>query len=296
VASRSGKKGSGGGRRRRPNRPESASGSSRDGGSRRAPRGRSGPGPERPPYPDQLEGRNLVLSALKASGRVRVIWVDEGARRNPKIDAIRKLAEERRCGWVEVSRDALDHISRADVHNGMIGFAEPLPSQTLKGVLDDLEKRGGTPFILLLDQVQYEQNLGAILRTAACAGVDAVVIPPRRGASLTPTVQRVAMGGAEQVPVVRESPLSALASLRRRGIKVVGAEAGSGQAYDREDLRGPLALVLGGEDRGLGPKVRERCDAIVSIPMIGDEVVGSLNVSVATGVLLFERVRQLRAD
>ncbi len=225
-----------------------------------------------------------------------MIWVDEGARHNTKLEAIRQLAEERGCSWVEVPREALDHVSKADVHNGMIGFAEPLPSRSLKGVLDSLEKRGELPFILVLDQVQYEQNLGAILRTSACAGVHAVVIPPRRGASLTPTVQRVAMGGAEQVPVVRESPLSALASLRRRGLRIVGAEAGSDVAYDREDLRGALALVLGGEDRGLGPKVRERCDAVVSIPMIGDEVVGSLNVSVATGVLLFERVRQLRAD
>jgi len=287
----------GGGKRRRPSRSSAPATSARDDARRSARPGTSSrSGPERPPHPDQLEGRNLVLSALQASGRVRVIWVDQGARRNAKIDAIRKLAQERGCSWVEVPRAVLDDVSRADVHNGMIGFAEPLPSRTLKGVLDGLEKRGEEPFVLVLDQVQYEQNLGAILRTAACAGVHAVVIPPRRGASLTPTVQRVAMGGAEQVPVVRESPLSALASLRRRGIKVVGAEAGSDQAHDREDLSGPLALVLGGEDRGLGPRVRERCDAVVSIPMIGDEVVGSLNVSVATGVLLFERVRQLRLD
>jgi len=246
---------------------------------------------ERPTYPDQLEGRNLVLTALEHSRRVREVWVDERARPCPKLEQIKKLSERGGTTWRTVARDALEAVSRAAVHNGVIGFAEPLPSRTLHAVLDEVDAQGRQPFVLLLDQVQYEQNLGAVLRSAACSGVDVVVTPTRRGASLSANAQRVAMGAAEQVPVVREGMMSALATLRRRGIRVVAAEAEAGQPYFEVDLTGPLALVMGGEDHGVGAKICERADQLVNIPIRGD-VVTSLNVSVATGVLLFERVRQ----
>jgi len=232
-----------------------------------------------------------VLVALQHSRRVREIWVDEGARDCPKLSLIKRLSHERGSRWRTVPREQLDAVSRAAVHNGVIGFAELLPSRTLAEVLDEVESAGRQPFVLLLDQVQYEQNLGAVLRSAACSGVDVVVIPTRRGASLSANAQRVAMGAAEQVPVVRESMMSAMAALRRRGIRVIAAEAEGSKAYYEADLCGPLALVMGGEDRGVGAKVKERCDELVGIPLHGD-VVTSLNVSVATGILLFERIRQ----
>ncbi len=246
---------------------------------------------QRPEHPDQLEGRNLVLTAVQHSGRVRVIWIDSGARACPKLSRIEKLSAERGCQLQRVPREELDAVSRAAVHNGVIGFAEPLPSFTLNEILKKLDADGTEPFVLLLDEVQYEQNLGAVLRSAACSGVDVVVTPTRRGAPLSANVQRIAMGAAEQVPVVRESMLSAMAALRRRGIRVIAAEAGASEPYFEVDLTGPVALVVGGEDHGVGAKIRERCDQLVTIP-IRDEVVTSLNVSVATGILLFERVRQ----
>ena len=263
---------------------------------RRAERGRRGDRKEstieRPGYPDQLEGRNLVLVALQNSRRVREIWVDAGAKKDcPKLELIKKLSQERGSKWRTVPRDQLDAVSRAAVHNGVIGFAELLPSRTLAEVLDEVDLAGRQPFVLLLDQVQYEQNLGAVLRSAACSGVDVVVIPTRRGASLSANAQRVAMGAAEQVPVVRESMMSAMAALRRRGIRVIAAEAEGSKAYYDVDLCGPLALVMGGEDHGVGAKVKERCDELVGIPLQGD-IVSSLNVSVATGIILFERIRQ----
>ncbi len=253
--------------------------------------GRRDPQVSRPNYPDQLEGRNLVLVALQNSKRVREIWVDEGARPCPKLLSIKELSKERGATWRTVPREQLDAVSRAAVHNGIIGFAEPLPAHTLSEILDRVAEAGRHPFVLLLDQVQYEQNLGAVLRSAACSGVDVVVVPTRRGASLSANAQRVAMGAAEQVPVVRESMMSAMAVLRRRGIRVLAAEAEGSKPYFEADLCGPLALVMGGEDHGVGSKVKERCDELIGIPLHGD-IVTSLNVSVATGILLFERIRQ----
>ena len=273
---------------------------SRDGDRNRQQRAAKSPGLgdtgaagtlKRPDYPDQLEGRNLVLTALGHSRRVREVWVDAGAKPCPKLAQIKELSERHGNTWRTVAREELEAVSRAAIHNGVIGFAEPLPSRTLHDVLEGVDAKGRQPFVLLLDQVQYEQNLGAVLRSAACSGVDVVVTPTRRGASLSANAQRVAMGAAEQVPVVRESMMSALAILRRRGIRVIAAEAEAGQAYFDVDLTGPLALVMGGEDHGVGAKIRERADQLVNIPIRGD-VVTSLNVSVATGVLLFERLRQ----
>ncbi len=246
---------------------------------------------KRPSFPDQLEGRNLVLASLQMSGRVRHIWIDSRAKPDAKIDAIRAAASRAGAVVTLVARDDLDRVAQAHVHNGVIGFAEPLPAHTLKGVLQAARADGRDPFVLLLNEVQYEQNLGAILRSAAYSGVDCVVTPTRRGASVSPTVQRVAMGGAEEVPVVRQGLMAALALLRRDGVRVVGAEADGEALYSEVDFRGAIALVLGGEDRGLGPKIRERCDAVVRIPRPRSGIVSSLNVSVAAGLLLFERVR-----
>jgi len=250
--------------------------------------------PQRPGFPDQLEGRNLVLAGLRVSRRVRAIWLDERAGGN-KIDAILAEAGEAGVPVTPVPRAALDAVAQGHVHNGVIGFADGLPQRSLKQVLDDVFDGGEVPFFVLLDQVQYEQNLGAILRTAAAAGVHGIIIPTRRGASLSPTAQRIAMGGAEEVPVVRESMMSALATLRRAGITIVGTEAGSAVSFTEANLTGPLALVMGGEDRGLSPAVAQRCDSVVHIPMKESLAVTSLNVSVSTALLLYERVRQVAA-
>lgn len=243
---------------------------------------------------EQLEGRNVVLAALQASKRVRSILLDERAKPHPKLAHLLSLAKRQEVEVKTVPRTSLDKISQADVHNGIIALADPLPRPSLKEVLVAVEERGEEPFILLLDEVQYEQNLGAILRTAAWSGVHALVVPTRRGADLSAVVQRVAMGGAEVVPVVREGLMSALATLRRRGLRIVGADSHGDAAWCDANLTGPLALVMGGEDHGIGKGPRSRCDQILSIPTAASSVVTSLNVSVATALLLGERLRQTR--
>jgi len=182
-------------------------------------------------------------------------------------------------------------MAKGDVHNGVIAEAEPLPCYTTMQLLDEIFERGESPFLVLADTISYEHNLGAILRSAMGAGVHGVVVPTRRGKGLSPVVHRVSMGGAEMVPLVREGLSSALKVCRRAGLVVVGADMDGTPVWDL-DLRGPLALVLGGESKGLSSTLRSRCNHIAAVPLEGE--LQSLNVSVTAAVLMFERVRQLR--
>lgn len=231
-----------------------------------------------------------MYEALSRGRRaVHRIHLDDRARPHPKLEAIIELAASRGVPLLRVSRAQLDATSATGVHNGIIADADGLPATTVRAVLSACLERGEDPFFILVDEVNYEHNLGAILRSALGAGVHAVVIPTRRGKGVTPVVQRVAMGGAEEVDVIREGLSSALATLRRAGVRIVGADM-DGQPAWSVALRGPLAVILGGEDKGLTTTLRDRCDAIVSVPLMRG--LDSLNVSVTAGVILFEKVRQ----
>lgn len=294
MARRDGTKGPGG-KRGRPARKDRA-------GDRRVRptdrRERAGERRERPGQPahrlpagvDQLEGRNVVFEALSRWTRaVRVVYMDERTRPHPKVDALLAKARERGVPVHAVQRAVLEARSITGVHNGVIAEAEELPQNTCQGLLSELARRGEDPFFVLVDEVQYEHNLGAILRSSLGAGVNGLIIPVRRGKGLTPVVQRVAMGAAESVPVVREGLSSALATLRRAGVRVLGADMG-GEPCWSVPMTGPLAVVLGGEGKGLSQTLRNRCDVVVSVPLMGD--LESLNVSVTAGILLFEKRRQ----
>ncbi len=241
---------------------------------------------------ETIEGRNPVLAALEAGDRVQRLLLDQGVRPDPKLEALLLRAGERGVAVERVARAVLDERTEGRPHNGVVALARPLPSPTLAQVIEDIAATGeDDPLLLLLDEVQYEQNLGAILRTADAAGASAVVIPRRRGARLSPVSQRIAMGAAEHVPVVRCAILEAMALLRREGYRLIGADEDGSVAHHDADLTGAAGLVLGGEDKGLTPPVRGRCDALVRVPMTGH--VPSLNVSVTAGILLFERRRQI---
>lgn len=228
----------------------------------------------------------MVLEALVRKRRpVRRVWLDAGAKPDDKVRRILDLAGDR---VVRVERVLLDRMSQTGVHNGVIAEADPFPDVSVKELL----RQHAEPFVVLVDEVQYEHNLGAILRSALGAGVHGVVVPVQRGKGMSPVVQRVSMGGAEAVPLVREGISSALAELQRAGVRVVGADM-DGDPYYEVDLTGPIALVLGGEDKGLTPPVRKRCDAVAAVPLAGG--LESLNVSVTAAILMFERVRQLRS-
>lgn len=221
------------------------------------------------------------------------IWLDAGAKVGADpTDKIRQIIELGGSRVMRVDRQMLDRMSVTGVHNGVIAEAEPFPEMSVSEVLETAIRGGRDACFVLIDEVQYEHNLGAVLRSALGAGVDAVIIPVQRGKGITPVVHRVSMGGAEAVPVIREGISSALAQLHRAGFLIVGADM-DGVAPWSLPLSGSVAFVLGGEDKGLTDPVRKRCDAIVGVPLLGG--LESLNVSVTAGVLLFERVRQRAA-
>jgi 23S rRNA (guanosine2251-2'-O)-methyltransferase len=232
-----------------------------------------------------------VEALWRARRRVVAIWLDERAREDAKVSRILELAQQREVAVTAVPRRTLDELCVGGVHNGVLAWAEPLPGYTTQGLLSELERENKDPFIVLVDEASYEHNLGAVMRSALGAGVHGVVVPVRRGKGLSPVVHRVSMGGAEVVPLIREGLSSSLATLRRAGVTVVGCDMDGDPLWDI-DLTGPVAVVLGGEGKGLSSTLRARCDRIASVPLEGQ--LESLNLSVTAGVFLFERSRQLR--
>lgn len=239
---------------------------------------------------DQLEGRNPIIEALRR-GRRRVvrIWLDGRAKPDGRIRTLLDLAQTQGIPVQRVERRELDKRAEGRVHNGVIASAEPLPQWTTAQRIDAVFSEGRDPFFIVCSELTYEHNLGAILRSSLGFGVDGVILPTRRGAAVSPVVQRVAMGGAEMVPVIRESFHSAAKQLEKAGIPMVAADMG-GEPMSAMRLSGPLALVMGGEGAGLTSSQRGRCGSIVSIPLAGD--LESLNVSVAAAVLMAEKRRQ----
>jgi 23S rRNA (guanosine2251-2'-O)-methyltransferase len=239
---------------------------------------------------DSIEGRNPVFEVLsRARRRVLRIWLDRGAKPEPRLDRILAIAAERNIPVERVDRQRLDRMAENRVHNGIIAEAEALPSITTAQLLEQLFAEAKDPFVVLADELAYEHNLGAMLRSGLGFGVDGVIVPTRRGAGPSPVVQRVSMGAIEEVPLVREGLYSALKVIHKAGIRILGANMG-GTPLGQADLRGPLALLLGGEGHGLGPELIARCDGIVSIPLAGG--LESLNVSAAASILMYEKRRQ----
>ncbi|AUB77996.1 23S rRNA (guanosine(2251)-2'-O)-methyltransferase RlmB [Spiribacter roseus] len=241
-----------------------------------------------------IGGLHSVQAALRYDpSRVREVWLDS-RRRDGRHQKLRRQLEALECP-VHVSHPrALDEKLPDFNHQGVIVAWQGRPPLDEGGLAQHLDGLAHEPLILVLDQVQDPHNLGACLRSADAAGVDAVITPRDRAAGLTPVVHRVAAGAAEAVPLYQVTNLvRCLRDLRDRGIWLFGlADTGAIGLHD-SDLGGAVAVVMGAEGTGLRRLTREHCDALVAIPMAGR--VESLNVSVATGVVLFEAVRQRSA-
>lgn len=238
-------------------------------------------------------GLHAVRTLLQRHGERASRLVVQKGREDARVAEVLKLAKSANIP-VE-SRDAreLDKLAAAERHQGVCLYVKAIGVQG-EGALDDLlDKLEGPPFLLVLDGVQDPHNLGACLRTADAAGVTAVIVPRDRAAGLSPVVRKVASGAAEIVPLIQVTNLArTLKGLKDRNIWVVGTDDQAEKSVYQADLKGPLALVLGAEGPGLRRLTKENCDLLVTIPMLG--TVESLNVSVATGVVLFEAIRQRR--
>jgi 23S rRNA (guanosine2251-2'-O)-methyltransferase len=232
-----------------------------------------------------------VLEALRAGGRrIERIVIADGA----KHERLREVIEAARRAGVPVRhepRASLDRLTDRANHQGVIAIASAASYADEEQILAGI---AGSSLLVLLDGVEDPHNLGAIIRTAECAGATAVVIPERRAAHVTEVVAKTSAGATEYLPIARVTNLARfIEQLKQRSVWVVGIEQSGEMPYTQYDYTGPIALVLGGEGAGLHRLVREHCDVVVSIPMLGK--INSLNVSVAAGVVLFEAVRQRSA-
>ena len=243
-------------------------------------------------------GLNPVLEMLRAGGKqLQQITISDAAR-HERMKELLELAKQARIPIHRVPRNAIDRLLPGVTHQGVVARVAAAKYSDADDLLDELAaqvKNGPPPLVLGLDAVEDPRNLGAILRTAECAGVNGVFIPERRAVGLTGTVAKTAAGALDRVPVARVTNLVQLIEqLKQRNIWVIGAAADGTSEYTEWDWTVPSALFLGSEGSGLHRLVRERCDALVRIPVQGQ--IESLNVSVATGVILYEALRQRGAS
>lgn len=235
-----------------------------------------------------------MLEALRAGERIPAeIIVAEGAR-DERLRELIELARTRNVTVKRVPRTDIDRAVGNTHHQGVMARVAAARYADVDELVSSIATRVGSesePLVVVLDGVEDPRNLGAILRTAECAGVDGVFVPERRAAGLTDTVAKAAAGAVEHVPVARVTNLSRLIEqLKERNVWVVGAVADAPLSYTEWDWTRPSAVVLGGEGAGLHRLVREHCDVLVSIPVRGK--IQSLNVSVAAGIVLYEALRQ----
>ena len=248
------------------------------------------PAHERP----QVEGRRAVLEALRAGVEIKRVRFAKTPEPSPTLAAILEEARARRVLAETVEPEALDAMSQTGRHQGVIAEIVLPKELTLEALLERTAASGVPPFFVVLDGVEDPQNLGAIARSAEAAGATALILPERHSAHVSPGSLRASAGAILLLPVaVVPNTARCLEALKAMGIWVAGADQGGEKAYHQASLDGPLALVIGGEHKGLHRLVRERCDFLVNVPLRGR--VESLNASAAAAVLLFEIARQREA-
>lgn len=243
---------------------------------------------------DLIEGRNAVNEAMRAGRAIDKLFVARGTG-DSALGRIISRAKELGIAVVTVDRRKLDEMSVTGSHQGVIAVAAVTQYASVDDIFALAQERGEAPFIVVCDEISDVHNLGAIIRSAECAGAHGVIIPKRRSAGLTAIVDKTSAGAAEYLPVARVSNIPAtLKELKERGVWVYGAAAeGESSMWDTA-LTGPICLVIGSEGEGLGRLVRECCDVLVSIPMRGR--VSSLNASAAAAVLIYEVLRQRQSE
>jgi len=238
---------------------------------------------------EYIFGRNAVLQALRAGAEVRRILLARGTKRDGMLGEALSLAQRENVPIVEVERDALDKLlKRGSLHQGIVAEAGEFEYVELDDILTAARTKNEPPFLLLLDNVQYVKNFGALLRTAEIVGVQGVVIPEHRQAGVTAEVRKASAGAVDFLRIAQVTNLArALDELKERGIWIVGIEeAPNAQSYKSVDFTLPVAFVVGSEVDGLRRLTRDKCDFMAQLPMWGKTP--SLNVSVAGSVVLYE--------
>lgn len=234
---------------------------------------------------DIIAGRNPVMEAIRSGRSIESILIAKGERSGSVVAIIAK-AKQKNIPVKDVDSKKLDFLAKGVNHQGIVAQCAVKEYSTLEDIFALAEEREESPFIIVLDKIEDPHNLGAIIRTAECAGAHGVIIPERRSAGLSYTVEKTSAGALEYMPVVRVKNISAvLQKLKDKGIWVYGADM-DGEHYKKVNFDGAVALVIGNEGKGISPLVAKDCDVIVSLPMKGK--INSLNASVAAGILMYE--------
>ena len=234
-----------------------------------------------------IVGRNPVTEALRSGREIDKLMVSSEEGSMKKILA---LAKERRIPVMKVEKSAIDRIAEGKAHQGVAAYVSAYAYAELEDIFRVAEERGEDPFIIILDNLEDPHNLGAIMRTAECAGAHGIIIPKRRACGLTEVVAKASAGAIEYMPCVKVTNIAqTIEELKERGIWVAACDMG-GTEYYKADLKGKLAVVIGSEGFGISRLVKEKCDFVVSMPMVGR--INSLNASNAAAVILYEVRRQ----
>ena len=261
----------------------------RDNGPRRADRFAERPAPVEE-VEGQLEGRNALQEALKAGRTIDKVFVAMGDT-DRGLQRLAAEAKEAGAVVVPVDRRKLDQMSTTRSHQGIIALAAAHTYYTIDDILEEAASRGEAPLIVICDELSDPHNLGAIMRSAECAGAHGVIIPKRRSVGLTATVAKASAGAVEYMKVARVTNVNnAINELKEKGVWIYGTAAEGSIPMYKADLTGPAAIVIGNEGDGMSQLVRKNCDVMVHIPMKGK--ITSLNASAAASILLYEAVRQ----
>ena len=239
--------------------------------------------------PDVIAGRNPVSEAVRSNRPIDKILVAKGEKSGAIVGILAK-ARDKKIPVKEVDRTKLDYVSGGATHQGIVAFAAAKDYSTVDDILKYAESKGEAPFVVVLDEVEDPHNLGAIIRTAECAGVHGIIIPKRRNVGLNFIVAKTSCGALEYVKIARVGNLvSVIEELKKQNVWVYCADM-DGQPWCKTDFSGGCALVVGNEGSGVGRLIKEKCDVTVSLPMCGK--VNSLNASVAAGIIMYEVARQ----
>ncbi len=241
-------------------------------------------------YQDQIEGRNAVLELLETGKDINKIFIAKGEKHG-SINKIISMAKERRVVTVEVDRAKLNQMAMSDNHQGVIAIVPPFDYCEVEDILSSAKQRNEKPFILILDGIEDPHNLGSIIRTAETAGVNGIIIPKRRAATVNSTVYKVSAGAVEHMNIARVNNLNeTIKYLKENDIWICGTDMDAKNYYYNEKFDGPIAIVIGSEGFGMSRLVKDNCDFLVKIPMKGK--ITSLNASVSAGIVMYEVVKQ----
>ena len=240
-----------------------------------------------------IEGRNAVIEALRAGTNIDKVYIARGET-DAALGHIASTARSKGIVVVEADRRKLDFMSRTHAHQGVIAMAAVREYASVDDILNAAKEKGEHPLVVVCDELSDPHNLGAVIRTAECAGAHGVIIPKRRSAGLTAIVAKTSAGAVAHLPVARVANITGLLKeLKDAGLWIFGSAADGRTPLYQADLKGPAAIVIGSEGDGMGRLVREQCDFTVSIPMKGK--INSLNASASAAILLYEAVRQRMA-